>query len=81
MKQYIKGFKNSQKIRVFVNQVGFYMTVGDVASKFVMTSHREAVEMTLHLMANEGCGGVSHTVKSFDPMMRSQNVSVQVDLI
>jgi len=77
----IKGLKNSQKIRVIVDGVGLYMTVGDTDSIFSTTSHRSAVQHTLHLMAHEKCGGIGHTVTMYDHKLNRQTVQVQVDLL
>lgn len=77
----IKGFKNSQKIRVIVDGVGLYMTVGDTDSVFCTTSHRSAVQHTLHMMVSEGCGGISHNVTMYDSKLNRSSVNVQVDLV
>lgn len=76
MKQVIKGLKNSQRIRVIVDGVGIYMTVGQTESSFATTNHRVAVQNTLELMVAENCGGISHTVEAFD-----KRVAVQVDFV
>jgi hypothetical protein len=77
----IKGLKNSQKIRVIVDGVGLYMTVGDTDSIFSTTSHRQAVQHTLHLMVAEKCGGISHTVAMYDYKLNRSQVECQVDLL
>jgi len=77
----VKGLKNSQKIRVIVDGVGLYTTVGDTDSIFSTTSHRSAVQHTLHLMVQENCGGISHTVTVYDGKLDRSKVSVQVDLL
>ena len=77
----IKGLKNSQKIRVIVDGVGLYMTVGDTDSIFSTTSHRSAVQHTLHLMVEEKCGGISHTVTMYDHKLTRSSVTLQVDLV
>ena len=61
-KSVIQGFKNSQKIRVIIDGVGIYMTVGETTSRFATTVHYQAVESTLHLMAREGCDGIGHRI-------------------
>lgn len=77
----IKGFKNSQKIRVFIDGVGIYMTIGEVGSRFATSQHYTAVFHTLDLMAKESCGGLSHTVRMYDHKMNPVSVAVQVDLM
>jgi hypothetical protein len=76
MKQVIKGLKNSQRIRVIVDGVGIYMTVGQTESSFATANHRIAVQNTLELMVAENCGGIAHTVEASD-----KRVAVQVDLV
>ena len=77
----IKGLKNSQKIRVIVDGVGLYMTVGDTDSIFSTTTHRQAVQHTLHLMVYEKCGGIGHTVTMYDNKLNRVSVALQVDLV
>jgi hypothetical protein len=77
----IKGFKNSQKIRVILEGVGFYMTVGEIEHRFISTNHRTVVAHTLDMMAKEKCGGIMHTVKGYDHKMTPISVLVQVDLM
>lgn len=59
----IKGLKNSQKIRVLLDGVGFYMTVGEIEHRFVKTTHYTVVAHTLDLMSKEKCGGLAHTIR------------------
>jgi hypothetical protein len=77
----IKGLKNSQKIRVIVGGVGIYMTVGQTDAVFATTKHRQAVHHTLHLMVQQKCGGMSHTVTMYDSRLNRDTVDVQVDLL
>lgn len=77
----IKGLKNSQKIRVFLDGVGFYMTVGEIEHRFAMSTHYTVVAHTLALMSKEKCGGLSHTVRVYDHKMNQVPVAVQVDLM
>jgi hypothetical protein len=52
----ITGFNNSQKIRVIVDGVGFYTTVGGT-SDIMTRQHRMAVQTALmNLHANGGTG-------------------------
>lgn len=50
-KQLIHGFNNSQKIRVMINGLGLYMTVGQIESMFATTPHRVAVWLTTEKLA------------------------------
>ena len=76
-KTLFKGFKNSQRIRLMVNEFGIITTVDDAMKYIVTTSHREAVESCLTEMSKKindgettiGLGG------------RWNDVDVQVDLI
>jgi hypothetical protein len=79
--QVIKGFNNSQKIRVIINGVGIYMTVGETVSKFATTTHYQAVETTLHIMARDKVTGMGHRVGVYDGKMNRVDVDVQVDIL
>ena len=48
--QLIRGFNNSQKIRVIVNNVGFYTTVGGTED-LCTRPHRMAVQIALQNLA------------------------------
>jgi|TARA_R110000868_G_scaffold116738_2_gene310467 hypothetical protein len=50
-KTLIEGFKNSQKIRVIVDGVGIYTTVGATASIFATSKHYAAVNLALQRLA------------------------------
>ena len=80
-KTLIDGFKNSQKIRAIVDGVGFYMTIGEIVDRFVYTTQYCAVEQTLHMMAREKCGGITHTLSVYDYKMNKETVALQIDLI
>ena len=80
-KSVILGFKNSQKIRVIIDGVGIYMTVGETTSRFATTAHYQAVETTLHLMARDKITGMGHRVGVYDFNMNKVNVDVQVDIL
>jgi hypothetical protein len=79
--QVIKGFNNSQKIRVIINAVGIYMTVGEITSRFSTTTHFQAVETTLHLMARDKIPGMGHRVVVYDGKLNRVDVDVQVDIL
>ena len=78
----ISGFNNSQKIRVIVDNVGFYTTVGgteDICTR----RHRMAVQTALmNLHANGGTGfGFNYNYYEGTTDNNACLVSVQVDLV
>jgi len=77
----VKGFKNSQKIRVILNGVGIYMTVGDIENTFATSAHYTVVHHTLELMRRDTCGGIGHTMTVYDHKMQQERIAVQVDLM
>ena len=77
----VKGFRNSQKIRVIINGVGIYMRVGDIENTFAMGTHYTVVHHTLDLMRRDTCGGIGHTMTVYDHKMRPERIAVQVDLM
>ena len=76
----IPGLKNTQRIRVILDGVGVYMTVGDTANNFA-TTHQVAMQNTLRLMVLERCGGMGHTIKVYNDTLTPATVQVQVDLM
>ena len=90
-KTLINGFKNSQKIRVIIDGMGIYMTVGEISDKFATTPHRIAVWLTAEKLAGQreaarakhGWSGVpsglSHriTVNAVD----TREFDVQIDVL
>mgnify|MGYP003335708342 CR=1 FL=1 len=77
----VKGMKNSQKIRVIINGVGFYTTVRDTEDRFMQSQHRVAVQMTLDKMAKEKNSGLAQTIRFYDNQMKQISIDVQVDLM
>ncbi len=78
----IEGFNNSQKIRVIVDGVGFYTTVGGTAD--IMTrKHRMAVQIALmNLHANGGTGfAFNYNYYEGTTDNNACIVPVQVDLV
>ena len=80
--QLISGFNNSQRIRVIVDGVGFYTTVGGT-SDIMTRQHRMAVQTALmNLHANGGTGfGFDYQYYEGVPGNNSKIVPVQVDLM
>lgn len=90
-KTLVKGLKNSQKIRVIVDEVGFYTTVGEI-DKIITARHGAAVRMALMRIASdrqlakavgnpELSSGFAFTYTHYSGTERSKQVQVQVDLI
>lgn len=78
----IDGFNNSQKIRVIVDGVGFYTTVGGT-SDIMTRRHRMAVQAALmNMHANGGTGfGFNYQYYEGTTDNNASTVSVQVDLV
>jgi hypothetical protein len=87
-KTLIHGFKNSQKIRVMIDGLGLYMTIGDLADRFVTTHHRVAVWLTTERLAGEretarrlhGWSGVPSSL-SQRITVDSREFDVQIDVL
>jgi hypothetical protein len=87
-KTLIRGFKNSQKIRVIIDGLGIYMTVGEIADRFATGAHRAAVWLTAEKLGSEReaahrkngwsgvPSGISHRVN-----VHSQDFDVQLDVL
>ena len=87
-KQVIKGLNNNQKIRIVVDGVGIYMTVGDVSEKFATTVHREATMFALDALASDRANGTDRfgrvgVISGFATrvVIGPKEVDVQVDLL
>lgn len=92
-KRLVEGLNNSQKIRVIVDGVGFYTTVGGVAD-MCFYSQRLAVTMALQTIGcsqsqtgqkvsgiNKAITGIARTYNVYDHNDQKVDVQVQVDLI
>ena len=78
----ITGFNNSQRIRVIVDGVGFFTTVGGTAD--IMTrQHRMAVQAALmNIHANGGTGfAFNYNYYEGTTDNNARTVPVQVDLV
>ena len=76
----VAGFNNSQKIRVIVDGVGFYTTVGET-DKICTTKHRTAVQIALLNLADDRKKNKHHVGFAFDYNFNGEMVPVQVDLV
>lgn len=73
MKRIYPPFKNSQKIRVILNGVGFYTTISETQSMFATTQHYQAVNHCLREISTQG----GH-IKGIGT--RYNQIDVQVDI-
>lgn len=79
-KQIIQGLKNSQRIRVIVNNVGFNTTVKG-ATEMCFTEQRTHVWNALEVIAKEKLQGYSGSNRVYDNKMQVQTVSFQINLL
>ena len=79
-KQIINGLKNSQRIRVIVNGVGFYTTVSD-AINMPFTEQRIAVWNALEVIGREKIDGYGGSTKVYDNGMKVQTIQFQISLV
>jgi len=79
-KAIIQGLKNSQKIRVIVNGVGFNTTV-DGMTEMSFTDQRVAVWQALEVIAREKIQGYGGQTRVYDHKMQSVTIDFQVNLI
>jgi hypothetical protein len=80
MKQIIKGLKNTQRVRVIVNGVGFSGMIKDITN-MCFTSQRVAVVTALEQIAKEGITGFGSTMSFYDQKLRVERIDFQVDLL
>jgi hypothetical protein len=80
MKKIIKGLKNSQKLMVIIDGVGFRTTINGVTN-MVFSHQINAVITALDIIATEGVSGYGARIKSYDSVLNRYDVDVQVSLI
>jgi hypothetical protein len=80
MRQIIKGLKNSQRIRVIVNGVGFETTVEGM-TRMTFTSQRVAIWGALDRIAMEKIQGFASSSTFYDGRMQRECIDFQVSLI
>lgn len=80
-KQIIEGLNNTQKIRVILEGVGFYMQVKDILDRFLFTNQRVAVWTTLEQVSREKVQGMATSYVFYDEKMQRKEIQVQVDLL
>jgi predicted kinase len=76
----IPGLKNSQRVRVIVNGVGFYTTVQG-ATEMVFTEQRVAVWNALEVIARENIRGYGGQTRAYDYKMIAKTIDFQVNLL
>lgn len=79
-KRIIQGLKNSQRIRVIVNGVGFYTTVLE-ATQLPFTEQRIAVWNALEVLGREKIQGFGGQTKVYNEKMKAVNIDFQVNLL
>jgi len=79
-KKIVPGLKNSQRVRVIVNGVGFYTTVQD-AIQMPFSDQRVAVWNALETIGREGIQGFGGQTKIYDYQMKPTTIDVQVNLL
>jgi hypothetical protein len=79
-KSIIQGLKNSQKLRVIVNGVGFHTTV-EGATEMPFSDQRVAVWNALEVIAREKIQGFGGQTKVYDSKMKVVNIDFQVNLL
>lgn len=85
-KRLIPYFNNSQKIRVIVDGIGLYMTVGQVETLFATTNHRVATWTALEMLGyditkDSTVTGIATSVRIYDNAIQSKSIPVQVNLL
>lgn len=81
-RQVIKGFKNSQRIRVILDGIGFNSTVQD-ALEGPFTIQNTVIQIALEKMVNGSpkSTGFATRVTTYDSKMRAKDFDIQIDLI
>ena len=79
MKQIVKGLKNSQRILVILDGIGFRTTVKEVPN-MMFASQSSVVLAALTVIAIDKVVGYSARMKSYDNKMKALSYDVQVTL-
>jgi hypothetical protein len=81
-RQVIKGFKNSQRIRVILDGIGFNSTVQD-ALEGPFTIQNTVIQIALEKMINGSpkSTGFATRVTTYDSKMRAKDFDIQIDLL
>jgi hypothetical protein len=81
-RQVIKGFKNSQRIRVILDGIGFNSTVQD-ALEGPFTIQNTVIQIALEKLINGSpkSTGFATRVTTYDSKMRAKDFDIQIDLL
>ena len=79
-KAIVLGLKNSQRIRVIVNGVGFVTTIEGM-TEMCFTEQRVAVWNALEVIAREKIEGYGGQTRAYDYKMIAKTVNFQVNLL
>lgn len=79
-KQIIPGLKNSQRIRVILNGIGFTTTVQGM-SEMPFTEQRVTVWCALETIVREDIRGIAATARNYNSKMELITIDFQVDLL
>ena len=79
-KSIIQGLKNSQKIRIIVDGVGFHTTVQGM-TEMCFTEQRVAVWQALEVIARDKLQGYGSQFRVYDYKMIAKNIQFQVNLV
>jgi hypothetical protein len=80
IKRIVPGLKNSQRVRVILNGIGFITTVQD-ANNMPFTSQNTAVFVALNRLVSQKTSGIGTSVTVYDHKMVRQEFDVQIDLM
>ena len=80
-KQVIPGLKNSQKIRIIIDGVGIYTTVGSIDTMFSTVTHRNAALASATALSNSRRGTGAADAATVGIGGTFFNKHVQIDLI
>lgn len=74
------GLRNSQRIRVIMDGIGFYTTVAGT-NDLPFVNQRLAIQMSLIQIGKENISGLGTTYTYYDEKMVYKSIQVQVDLV
>ena len=77
--RFIKSLKNSQRVQVVVNGVGWRTTVGEL-DNMVFSVQRKAVELALNRIGAEKLTGFSSTFRMYGYDMKRLETPVSVEV-
>jgi hypothetical protein len=83
-KQWIQGLNNNQRIRVIINEIGFFTTVKDALSGpfTTQTNAMHSALMGLSLAKyQDKATGAARRFKVYNHKMESVHFDIQIDLV